>query len=95
VQLNVLHKNHRLLTYLCANGELQPYEWELQYGMNNYGRTFAPKGRELFIANYELDAPRAPRRARQRRAPPRLKAPQSCARASLPRRRVFVVNLPA
>lgn len=29
------------------------YNWELQYGMNNYGRTFAPKGKELFITNYE------------------------------------------
>lgn len=27
--------------------------WELQYGMNNYRREFAPKGKELFISNYE------------------------------------------
>jgi DNA adenine methylase len=27
-------------------------EWELQYGMNNYGRSYAPKGKELFIRNY-------------------------------------------
>lgn len=30
------------------------YEWELQYGMNNYKQGRAAKGRELFIANYEL-----------------------------------------
>ena len=34
------------------------YEWELQYGMNNYGRDFAPKGKELFITNYELELQR-------------------------------------
>ena len=28
------------------------YEWELQYGMNNYKRASAAKGKELFIANY-------------------------------------------
>ncbi len=27
-------------------------EWELQYGMNNYKRDTAEKGKELFIANY-------------------------------------------
>ena len=27
-------------------------EWQLQYGMNNYGRSYAPKGKELFIKNY-------------------------------------------
>jgi DNA adenine methylase len=30
------------------------YEWQLQYGMNNFGRTFAPKGKELFITNYPV-----------------------------------------
>lgn len=30
------------------------YEWELQYGMNNYKQGKAAKGKELFIANYEL-----------------------------------------
>ncbi len=30
------------------------YEWELQYGMNNYKQTKAAKGRELFISNYEI-----------------------------------------
>jgi DNA adenine methylase len=28
------------------------YEWELQYGMNNYKREKAAKGKELFISNY-------------------------------------------
>ena len=28
------------------------YQWELQYGMNNYKQNCAPKGRELFISNY-------------------------------------------
>lgn len=30
------------------------YEWELQYGMNNYKQTSASKGKELFISNYEI-----------------------------------------
>lgn len=30
------------------------YEWELQYGMNNYKQEKAEKGQELFISNYEL-----------------------------------------
>lgn len=30
------------------------YEWELQYGMNNYKQGKAEKGNELFVANYEL-----------------------------------------
>ncbi|MEP7136094.1 MAG: DNA adenine methylase [Chloroflexota bacterium] len=30
------------------------YEWELQYGMNNYKKNKAEKGKELFIANYDL-----------------------------------------
>jgi DNA adenine methylase len=30
------------------------YEWELQYGMNNYKQEKAEKGHELFISNYEL-----------------------------------------
>lgn len=29
------------------------YEWEVQYGMNNYMREFAAKGKEVFICNYE------------------------------------------
>lgn len=32
------------------------HEWTLQYGMNNFGRTFAPLGKELFITNYEVKA---------------------------------------
>jgi DNA adenine methylase len=30
------------------------YEWQLQYGMNNYRQGKADKGRELFISNYPL-----------------------------------------
>jgi DNA adenine methylase len=30
------------------------YEWELQYGMNNYKQKTAEKGKELFISNYEI-----------------------------------------
>lgn len=30
------------------------YEWELQYGMNNYKQERAAKGRELFISNYKI-----------------------------------------
>lgn len=30
------------------------YEWELQYGMNNYKQGKAERGNELFIANYDL-----------------------------------------
>ena len=30
------------------------YEWELQYGMNNYKQESASKGREIFISNYEI-----------------------------------------
>lgn len=30
------------------------YEWELQYGMNNYKQDFAAKGKELFISNYKI-----------------------------------------
>jgi DNA adenine methylase len=29
------------------------YEWQLQYGMNNYKQQSAAKGKELFISNYE------------------------------------------
>lgn len=42
------------------------YEWELQYGMNNFGRTFAPKGKELFITNYEPRPARTKAEARPR-----------------------------
>jgi DNA adenine methylase len=30
------------------------YEWELQYGMNNYKQEIAKKGKELFITNYPI-----------------------------------------
>jgi DNA adenine methylase len=30
------------------------YDWELQYGMNNYKQDIAAKGKELFISNYEV-----------------------------------------
>jgi DNA adenine methylase len=30
------------------------YDWELQYGMNNYKQGKADKGSELFISNYQL-----------------------------------------
>ncbi|MCC5635597.1 DNA adenine methylase [Nostoc sp. CHAB 5844] len=30
------------------------FEWELQYGMNNYKQNGAAKGKELFITNYEV-----------------------------------------
>jgi DNA adenine methylase len=34
-------------------------EWQLQYGMNNFGRDYAPKGKELFITNYVSQPQRA------------------------------------
>lgn len=34
------------------------YEWELQYGMNNYKQEKAEKGQELFISNYEVGLPK-------------------------------------
>ena len=37
------------------------YEWELQYGMNNYKQGKADKGSELFIANYDLPRLTKPR----------------------------------
>jgi len=30
------------------------YEWEVQYGMNNYKQPTAAKGKELFIASYQV-----------------------------------------
>jgi DNA adenine methylase len=41
------------------------YEWELQYGMNNYKQGKAEKGNELFITNYELPKLSRKREARQ------------------------------
>ena len=31
------------------------YEWEVQYGMNNYKQDSAAKGKELFISNYRIN----------------------------------------
>ncbi|WP_206602968.1 hypothetical protein [Leptolyngbya ohadii] len=31
------------------------YEWEMQYGMNNYMQEKAAKGKELIITNYQVD----------------------------------------
>jgi DNA adenine methylase len=36
------------------------YEWELQYGMNNYKQEKANKGSELFISNYSLESRKYP-----------------------------------
>jgi DNA adenine methylase len=30
-------------------------EWELQYGMNNYKQKIAEKGKELLVANYDIN----------------------------------------
>ncbi len=52
--------HHWLITYDASENIRQNFEfayqshWELQYGMNNFGRDYAPKGRELFITNYEI-----------------------------------------
>ncbi|MBD2336977.1 DNA adenine methylase [Calothrix sp. FACHB-156] len=32
------------------------FEWELQYGMNNYKQSNAAKGKELFITNYKISS---------------------------------------
>ena len=32
------------------------YEWELQYGMNNYKQKTAKKGKELFISNFDISS---------------------------------------
>lgn len=31
------------------------FEWEMQYGMNNYKQSVAAKGKELFITNYKIE----------------------------------------
>ncbi len=55
-------KNYRhnwLITYDNSEGVRNNfsfaniYEWELQYGMNNYKQGSAAKGKELFISNYK------------------------------------------
>jgi DNA adenine methylase len=51
-------RHHWLITYDDSTEIRQNfsyanlYEWELQYGMNNYKQNNAAKGRELFISNY-------------------------------------------
>jgi DNA adenine methylase len=32
------------------------FEWELQYGMNNYKQSYAAKGKELMITNYKVNS---------------------------------------
>ncbi|MBD2453742.1 DNA adenine methylase [Nostoc sp. FACHB-87] len=38
--------------FKCDN--IYIFEWELQYGMNNYKQNSAAKGNELFITNYQV-----------------------------------------
>ncbi len=59
----VIECHHRwLITYDDSpeiRGNFQSsnlFEWELQYGMNNYKQISAAKGQELFITNYEIRA---------------------------------------
>ncbi len=59
---NVKKCKHRWLITLDDTSEIRDlfdfaniYEWELQYGMNNYKRNYAKKGKEFFITNYELE----------------------------------------
>jgi DNA adenine methylase len=53
-------KHHWLVTYDDSNAIranfafAYQFGWELQYGMNNYKRSFAAKGKELFITNYPV-----------------------------------------
>lgn len=58
---NMRRCSHRwLITYddspevreLFSFANITITEWQLQYGMNNYGRSYAAKGNELFIRNY-------------------------------------------
>ena len=44
------------------------YEWELQYGMNNYKQGKAEKGHELFISNYKLSVTTKSRTNREKEA---------------------------
>lgn len=53
--------NHRWLITLNNSPDIVElfsfaniYEWELQYGMNNYKQKNALKGKELFISNYPI-----------------------------------------
>jgi DNA adenine methylase len=60
--VNVRHCPHRWLITYDDSPEIRRlfgfayiYEWELQYGMNNYRQGKAEKGKELFITNYKLN----------------------------------------
>jgi DNA adenine methylase len=56
-----MYKHDWLITYddsqdIRRNFEFAfVYEWELQYGMNNYKQDKAAKGKELFISNYPVN----------------------------------------
>lgn len=41
-------ETRRLFAFANVSG------WQLEYGMNNYRRSSAPKGSELFVSNYDL-----------------------------------------
>ncbi len=45
--------DHPVIRELFSFANIIP--WELQYGMNNYKKNEAGKGKELFIINYDLD----------------------------------------
>jgi DNA adenine methylase len=56
---NMRRCNHRWLITYDDSPEIRELfsfakivEWKLQYGMNNYGRNYAPEGDELLIKNY-------------------------------------------
>lgn len=58
---NMKKCNHRWLITLDDTPETRDmfnfaniYEWELQYGMNNYKQKNARKGKEVFITNYKI-----------------------------------------
>jgi hypothetical protein len=62
---NMKKCNHKRLITYDDNSEIREmfdfaniYEWELQYGMNNYKQEKANKGHELFISNYDLNLPK-------------------------------------
>ena len=55
------YKHHWLITYDDSEeirsyfDSANIYEWELQYGMNNYKQAKAAKGKELFISSYPVE----------------------------------------
>lgn len=58
---NVEKCNHKWLITYDDSPEIRELfdfanicEWELQYGMNNYKKNFAKKGKELFVSNYKI-----------------------------------------